>query len=264
MIPNFSILLFIICTCSSVVSIPYSRSRSRWHGHRVCDVAITVEGPVHRKEEVQKVLCSQDNFSSYANKEEMHKYDADDESENRSTLKLDANSAHCSDSVADCILIDSDSETRTDVTVVNSDTTTSCKEKLEPTSSDETTPIVCIDTTTTPTLRSYLSSTSSADTTPLVTPPVLTRGPVLKRRRYVKNIQLHQDHSPSTDDTTPILRTSRPWAAENNTPLQLSRSSSIGSSDTTPLVTPPKLTPPVLKRRHTKQPRKLFTATDNR
>ena len=152
----------------------------------------------------------------------MYKYDADDESEKKSILKLDANSAHCSNSVADCILIDFDSETSidSDVIVVNSDTTTFYKDKL--------------------------------------TPPVLTHGPVRKRRRCLKNMQLHQDHSLSTDDTTPILCTSRPRSAENNTPIHQTKDSS--SDNTTPLVTPPVLTSPVrvFKRRLTKQPRKLF------
>ena len=63
------------------MSTPYSISRTGWYGHRVCDVKVVVEGPIHKLEDVKKVIGGLDKFTTI--KCEDKEYDGDDESELR-------------------------------------------------------------------------------------------------------------------------------------------------------------------------------------
>ena len=89
-----------------MTSAPYSRSKtSRWHGYRVCDVRIVIEGPRHRLQEVQKALGRLKGFT-----------DNDSTYEDSDSDDVDTNAVHTNT----YILVDSD----TDSTQPLSDTTT--------------------------------------------------------------------------------------------------------------------------------------------
>ena len=206
-----------------MVSLPYSRSRSRWYGHRVCDVAITVEGPVDRQEEVQKVLSGLEKFSTSG---EVYDYDGDDESdattEQNSFLERELNAGQPNNSV---IVIDSDSESITGMTTDAALYKNTLHQDLLPSSStDDITPILytkharpSFTDDTIPILHTksahsamvistplklqptVKNSLISSDTTPILTPPVLERHRMLLKRKPAAT------NSSTSSDTTPIL-----------------------------------------------------------
>ena len=171
-----------------MTSNPYSLSRSRWHGHRVCSVSVIVEGPYHRLQEVQTALGREKNFVTLTDLNTTH--DSDSETDSDVDIVPDTNcDSKRTNSEVDYVLIDSDSSSTHDTestlpltpTQRDSDATT-------PTDSD-TTPVV-----TPPNFRRMTSTyrqDTDSDATPLVTPPNFRQIPtVITRRRRSRPKQL--------------------------------------------------------------------------
>ena len=234
-----------LCFYRSVTSIPYSRSRtSRWHGYRVCDVTVTVEGPQHRLQEVQKALGGLKDLttltdSSYEDNDDVNTVhtntyiliDSDSDTDTDSTQPLPNTTADITPPLQrkhTYILIDSDSDTDTDSTLplpndITNILTPPLKRKHD--SDSDATPIL------TPLFTDcqrqiYNRRTCNLDTTPLVTPPFGTRSDTTQ------------------SDDTPLL----------TPPFQTS--TDVQDSDTTPILTPP--TTKTVTIVHRQRPKRLF------
>ena len=207
-----------------VTSLPYSRSAtSRWHGYRVCDVQITVTGPVHRLQEVQRFLGELNDFTTLLTDFD-ETYDADNES--------DTDSEHTDYNLSDTT-IEYVPETELDTTSTNSD----CRIV------DTDTHFDTQSTDTTPVLHDYsFLPQRHPQTTPKRPKTADDSTPVL----FIY---------PTTDDTTPPLTDretlKRPTATHNI--------HDSDSSDTTPLLHLQTDRDTLIQQ---KQPKRLFTSTD--
>ena len=158
-----------------MVSLPYSRSRSKWHGYRVCDVAVSIEGPVDRLEEIKKVLRGQKKFSTFKY-DEIVDYDGDDESTTeKSVLDSDFDTKNALSQDLDISVVDNTTRTLHTHLLCIDDTTPMSTQpigtplKLKPKATNSSTS----SETTTPPARKILATDS--DTTPIVSPPKFER-----------------------------------------------------------------------------------------
>ena len=174
-----------MCICRSVTSAPYSLSKtSRWHGYRVCDVRVAIEGPHHRLQDVQKSLGTLKDFTT-------------------TTDASDSTYENCySDDNADTnnyILIDSDSDSSTstqplsDTTVEITNTLTTPPLKRKHDSDSDITPSVTPPFKTyrqshiqTPLFQTSTDKQDDCDTTPTVTPPPTRKVTIIYRQRPKK------------------------------------------------------------------------------
>lgn len=173
----FSVIVLLLTEkrilCRRVTSTPYSRMRtSRWHGYRVCDAEVTVEGPHHRLQDVQKALGRLKDFTTL-------------------TDTLDSNSSYENSDIDDdvdnnsYILIDSASDSSTST------------QPLSDTTIDNTNILA------TPPLKRKHDSDS--DATPLVTPPFKTYSDADTKPIRTPLVHVSTDKQDSDSDATPVV-----------------------------------------------------------
>ena len=230
--PDFFFFLY----CRRVISAPYSRVvTSRWYGHRVCNVHITVSGPIHLLQEVQVALGKNNNFTVLT---------TDGNGDNKSTDQQNTDNDTVADN--DIAKLDSDS-TRHDTDCdddynLSNDTITYESETDTDTTKLDTTPLLIRPDRQTSTHRPgqhmtlrKRTPTDDDDATPLLR----------KRQQQQSTPTCHTDDD--TSDSTPLLE-----QVKKTTTISPPHYKASTEDDITPLLQH------TATKKHRQQPKQLF------